>query len=340
MKEALVDISVLLVFFTRHEQFKQVFEQVKKARPSRLFLYQDGPRENRPDDIENIKKCRAIAEDIDWECEVHRMYQEKNVGVDPSGYLADIWAFSHTDKCIVLEDDVVPSVSFFSFCKQMLDKYENDDRVMLISGFNVEEQTNDIESDYFFSTTTFTWGWASWSRVVKQWDTKYSFLDDEKKKNQIQQYIKEKKLVKNMINVFQNHLDSGKEHFETLLISNQYLNKGLTIVPKKNMINNIGVVENSAHYASDISLIAKGLRRIFTMKRYEINLDDLKEPENIEDYEPYRKNSYRIYAWGHPIVKVYRLIETTFYRIKNGEFKSAMQDIGEKVHKVLSKTQS
>ena len=52
MKEALVDISVLLVFFTRHEQFKQVFEQVKKARPSRLFLYQDGPRENRPDDIE------------------------------------------------------------------------------------------------------------------------------------------------------------------------------------------------------------------------------------------------------------------------------------------------
>ena len=143
-----------------------------------------------------------------------------------------------------------------------------------------------------------------------------------------------------MINVFQNHLDSGKEHFETLLISNQYLNKGLTIVPKKNMINNIGVVENSAHYASDISLIAKGLRRIFTMKRYEINLDDLKEPENIEDYEPYRKNSYRIYAWGHPIVKVYRLIETTFYRIKNGEFKSAMQDIGEKVHKVLSKTQS
>ena len=56
MKKALVDISVLLVFFTRHEQFRQVFEQVRKARPSRLFLYQDGPREGRTDDIENIKK--------------------------------------------------------------------------------------------------------------------------------------------------------------------------------------------------------------------------------------------------------------------------------------------
>lgn len=340
MKEALVDVSVLLVFFTRHEQFKQVFEQVKKARPSRLFLYQDGPRENRPDDIENIKKCRNIAEDIDWECEVHRLYQEKNVGVDPSGYLADKWAFSYTDKCIVLEDDVVPSVSFFSFCKQMLDKYENDERVMLISGFNVEEQTIDVESDYFFSSTTFTWGWASWGRVVKQWDPQYTFLKDEKKKNEIQQYIKKKKLVKNMLNVFQSHLDSGKEHFETILISNQYLNKGLTIVPKKNMINNIGVVENSAHYVSDISLVAKGLRRIFTMKRYEMDLDNINEPNNVEDYELYRKNSYRIYGWGHPIIKVYRLIETTFYRVKKGEFKSAMQDILDKVHKVLSKTGS
>ena len=150
MKEALVDISVLLIFFTRHEQFAQVFEQVRKAKPSRLFLYQDGPRPGRQDDIINIKKCRAIAENIDWDCEVHRLYQKKNVGVDPSGYIADTWAFSQTDKCIVLEDDVLPSVSFFSFCKKMLDKYENDDRIMLISGFNVEEETKGILDDYFF----------------------------------------------------------------------------------------------------------------------------------------------------------------------------------------------
>ena len=38
MKEALVDISVLLIFFTRHEQFAQVLEQVRKAKPSRFFL--------------------------------------------------------------------------------------------------------------------------------------------------------------------------------------------------------------------------------------------------------------------------------------------------------------
>lgn len=340
MKKSLVDVSVLLVFFTRHEQFKQVFEQVKKARPSRLFLYQDGPRENRPDDIENIKKCRAIAEDIDWECEIYRMYQEKNLGVDPSGYLADTWAFSITDKCIVLEDDVVPTVSFFSFCKEMLDKYENDNKVMLISGFNVEECTEGINSDYFFSSTTFTWGWASWARVVKNWDKTYAFLNDNNKKNEMQRYIKKKKLVKNMVNVFQNHLDSGKEHFETILISNQYLSQGLTIVPTKNMVNNIGIVEDSAHYASDISMIAKGLRRIFTMKSYELNTNNIKHPEKIKDYEEYKKNAYRIFAWGHPVVKVYRLIETTIYRIKKGKFKEAFEDIFNKIYKVINKISS
>ena len=61
MKDYLVDVSVLLIFFSRSEQFKQVFEQVKKARPSRLFLYQDGPRADREDDIKFIMALRAIA---------------------------------------------------------------------------------------------------------------------------------------------------------------------------------------------------------------------------------------------------------------------------------------
>lgn len=340
MKEALVDVSVLLIFFTRYEQFAQVFEQVKKARPKRLFLYQDGPRKNRQDDIINIKKCREIAENIDWDCEVHKLYQEKNIGVDPSGYIADTWAFSQTDKCIVLEDDVVPSVSFFSFCKEMLDKYENDNRVMLISGFNVEEETKNINADYFFSKTTFTWGWASWSRVIRDWDSKYTFLDNEEKCNRIQKYIDENGLVKNMLNVFRSHLESGKEHFETLLISNQYLHEGLTIVPTRNMVNNIGVVEGATHYASDINLIPKGYRRIFTMNRYELDISILKHPTKVEDYKLYQKHAYRIYAWGHPFVKIYRQLEIAFYYLKKGKVKELTSDIKQKINHVLNKTSS
>lgn len=315
MAPANIDISVLLIFFARPEPFAKVFEQVRKARPSRLFLYQDGPREGNATDAENIRKCREIAENIDWECEVHKLYQEKNIGVDPSGYLADKWAFSLTDKCIVLEDDVVPSLCFFDFCKKMLDKYENDERVMLISGINEEEITEDVDTDYFFSATTFTWGWASWARVVNNWDPTYQCIKNKDSQKKIRKFILNHGLLIKMPWVFKRHLDSGIEHWETLLISNQYLHEGLTIVPKKNMINNIGLTNNSAHYVNSIDKLPKGVRRIFTMKRYEMDTSNLQEPEKIEDYRPYTTRTYRINAWGHPFIKVYRKIEQLVYKI-------------------------
>lgn len=83
---AKTDIAVLLLFFTRPDTFGRVFAEVKKARPSRLFLYQDGPRGEQ--DMPGIEACRKIADDIDWECEVHRMYQDRNYGCDPSEYIS------------------------------------------------------------------------------------------------------------------------------------------------------------------------------------------------------------------------------------------------------------
>jgi hypothetical protein len=120
-KEALLDVSVLLLFFNRPETFGKVFEAVRQARPARLFLYQDGARNEH--DLPGIEACREIASHIDWECEVHHYYQERNFGCDPSEYISQRWAFSLTEKCIVLEDDAVPALSFFPFCKEMLDRY-------------------------------------------------------------------------------------------------------------------------------------------------------------------------------------------------------------------------
>ena len=115
---AQIDVSVLILFFNRADVLEKVFAEVKKARPARLFLYQDGPRGER--DMPGIMACREVVSQVDWQCEVHTMYQEQNYGCDPSEYISQKWAFSHVDKCIVLEDDDVPTQSFFPFCKQVL----------------------------------------------------------------------------------------------------------------------------------------------------------------------------------------------------------------------------
>lgn len=296
----LIDVPVLLVFFNRPDTFKKVFEVVKKAKPSTLLLYQDGPRNEK--DLEKIQECRRIAEDIDWNCKVYKKYQEKNFGCDPSGYLADTWAFSLVDKCIILEDDVLPTVSFFSFCKKMLDKYENDERIMLITGINFDEISTDVDSDYFFTSCTDTWGWATWRRVVEKWDSSYSALYDNKTRRMLQNYIKEKNMVNNWLDVFEGHHKSNIEHFETILILNQMLNNGLTIVPKKNMIKNIGLTEGATHFSNNINLLPYYFRKVFLMNQYDVQ-DEMKEPNYVIDNVSYIKRNYAVKGNNHPIKK-------------------------------------
>ena len=232
-----VDVAVLILFFNRPEPLSAVFEQVRKARPSKLFLYQDGARGEK--DMPGILACRKVVDEIDWECEVYQWYQEKNFGCDPSEYLSQKWAFSIVEKCIVLEDDDVPSVSFFAFCKELLDRYENDSRICMISGINYDEITPNMPYDYFFSTAFSIWGWASWRRVIDQWDEHYSFLDDTFNLQQLEEYIKERKYQKEFIEFCRHHRESGKAYYESIFHAAMFFNSGLSIVPTKNMINNL-----------------------------------------------------------------------------------------------------
>ena len=127
-----LDISVLILFFNRADVLEQVFAEVRKARPARLFLYQDGARGER--DVPGIMACREVVSQIDWPCEVHRLYQEKNYGCDPSEFISQKWAFSLTDKCIVLEDDDVPTI-------EMPDIPEKPERPMEAPSIHTDDET-------------------------------------------------------------------------------------------------------------------------------------------------------------------------------------------------------
>ena len=117
MKPWKIDVAVMIIFFVRDDTLQKVFDSVKAARPRKLLLWQDGPRKDRPDDLQGIMKCRKIVENIDWDCEVIKNYHEENMGCDPSTFYADKWAFSLVDKCIILEDDQAPVQSFYLYCK-------------------------------------------------------------------------------------------------------------------------------------------------------------------------------------------------------------------------------
>lgn len=310
-----IDVPVLLIFFVRDDVLEKTFESIKKARPSTLLLWQDGPRANRPDDLEGIKKCRAIVENIDWECKVYRNYHEENIGCDPSTFLAQKWAFSVVEKCIVLEDDMVCSNSFFLFCKELLDKYEFDERINHICGVNFLESEVECHDDYLF-TYSGTGAWASWRRVAKGWDEHYTFLDQPYYLRQLKK--KFGKTFDVSYEVALNRRGQGKAFWETILGFNCKLNNRLVIIPSKNLVSNIGVTENATH-GSDLKLMPRRIQECFNMKTSELEFP-LKHPKYIVANEDYMEHLYKLRGMGHPFLRFSMKIEYLARCLYYGEF--------------------
>lgn len=331
MKSWKIDVAVLCIFFVRDEQFKKSFEQVKKARPRVLLLWQDGPRESNPKDIEGIMKCRHIAEDIDWDCKVYKMYNQINYGCDPSTFYAHKWAFSIVDECIILEDDVVVSQSFFTYCKELLDRYESDSRINRICGMNNIGILENSPYDYFFSTTGSVWGWATWKRVADTWDHEYSFLDNQYHIELLKK-IKDKKRFPEYLKKCIRHRETGKPHWETINSFSAFLNSRLNIIPTKNMVCNIGVTENATHSVSDIKYMPKGLRKVFNMEVFELEGPINHPPYVIENVE-YKEKYMRVMGVGHPLVRYYRRFESLFLRLKYDKARGLWKMISKKILK-------
>lgn len=318
MHKSKIDVAVLILFFNRPSTLEKVFEQVKLARPSKLYLFQDGARENRPDDIENVQKCRDIVENIDWECEVHRNYQEKNNGCDPSEYLAQKWMFETEEMGIVLEDDDVPSQSFFPFCKELLEKYKDDQRINMICGMNNLGVSEHIPYDYMFTKSGSIWGWASWKRVIDEWTEHISFVDDELAINQFKEAYKDCIDVDNYVDLCKKRNAEGVAYYESILSANMYFNNRLNIVPKKNMICNIGFTGESTHGAADVNLLPKELRKVFDMKTYDIEFPLKHPPYMIEDKQ-FLNDINKLMGKGRPLTRFFRKVESIFYRLKAGD---------------------
>lgn len=329
---AKIDVAVLMLFFNRPDHFQKVFDEVKKARPAKLFLYQDGARGER--DMPGIDACREIASDenIDWECEVHRFYQTRNQGCDPSGHLSQKWAFSMVDKCIVLEDDCVPSQSFFPFCKEMLDRYEHDERISMIAGFNEDEITDYCPNSYFFTSVFAIWGWASWRRVFEKRDEQYTFLDDAYTMRELKSFVKSRKLRSDLIRMMQDHRASGKQYFESLFWSAMLLSSGMAIMPARNLINNLGLSDESTHFSGSMKTTPKAYRKIFMMKRHELEFP-LKHPRYILEDVEYKERLYKINCWGHPWIKIGRSLEELFLNLRYGNFSIILKAIRKRLGK-------
>ncbi len=315
-----IDVAVLIIFFNRSETLLKVFESVKHAKPSTLLLWQDGPRPSHPEDLEKIQKCRDLFDGIDWECTVYTNYHNENMGCDPSTFRAQKWAFSIVDKCIILEDDMVANQSFYPYCKELLDKYENDERINHICGVNPLGVVDFCPSDYLFSYYG-TGAWASWKRVANGWDSEYSFLDKQYYMSNLQK--KTPALFKHAYQVALRRRATGFEWWETILGFNCYLNNRLAVIPRINLVTNIGVTTGATH-GSSLKLMNKKVRSLFYMKSHDFSFP-LKHPDYIVPDYIFMDELSKINCMGRPWLARWRKIEYFFRLVIYGELLTAIK---------------
>lgn len=318
MNQSKIDVAVLVIFHARYTTLEKVFESIRIARPSTLLLWQDGPREGNAKDVDGIKKCREIVENIDWECTVHKNYHDNNMGCDPSTFRAQKWAFEIVEKCVVLEDDMVPNQSFYPYCKELLDKYEFDERINHICGVNFLGDSSSCPNDYLFSFYG-TGAWASWRRVAKGWDTTYSFLDKEYYMKNIKMHLPH---IVNLEKAKQRRA-TGFEWWEVLLAYNSYLNNRLVIIPKVNLVTNVGVTPEATH-GSQLRLMNKKIRNLFFMSTKELSFP-LRHPEYIVPDMIYMDELSKLNCKGRPWLARWRRIEYFFRLVIYGELFTAIK---------------
>jgi hypothetical protein len=319
----MINIPTAIIFFARPDLLKVTFEEVRKAKPSKLFLIQDGARKGNTNDEKKIKECQNIVENINWECEVYKNYSDNNLGCGMRVYSGISWAFEHVDRLLILEDDCVPSQSLFPFASELLEKYKEDCRIGMICGMNNLGVYDIPENDYFFTSSSSVWGWATWKRVWDKMEYNLEFLNDNYSTTIV---FKTDAKFEPMGQVLSNTLQEGKKlsSWSYQLGMNIFLQNQLNIVPKYNMINNIGMSEDGANSVSSLRFMPKGLRRLYYMKTYEYKFP-LKHPKYIVNDLEFKKKLDRLMGDGYPLVQFYRVLETVFYRVIGGDFKSIIK---------------
>lgn len=239
-----LNTPVLFLIFNRPEQTREVFEAIRKVRPRQLFVAADGPRQNKESDAENCRKAReVVTQNIDWPCELKTLFRDQNLGCGRAVSGAITWFFEHVEEGIILEDDTLPGPGFFRFCTELLEKYRTDDRVMTISGSCMPcKGCPEMKYSYFFSNWDYMWGWATWRRAWKHFDyemkgydymVKHGFFGENYYPINIKYYLK------------YTYDLSFYENDRVTWWSYQWgfarkINSGLVVVPKRNMIRNIG----------------------------------------------------------------------------------------------------
>lgn len=230
---------VIFIIFRRPDVTARVFEQIRRAQPQQLFIVADGPRNEA--EAQLCQQTRTITDGVDWPCEVIRDYAEENLGCRRRIATGLNKVFESVDSAIVLEDDCLPNPDFFKFCQSLLDYYQHDERIWMISGNNFQGGRIRGDGSYYFSRYPHCWGWATWKRAWRNYQDDLKAWPEFRDSGLMESIFESPAEVKYWSNIFDSLVLKGKpDSWAYRWTYTCWINSALTILPNQNLVTNIG----------------------------------------------------------------------------------------------------
>jgi hypothetical protein len=240
------ETPILFLVFNRPDLTRQVFRTIRNQKPARLYIAADGPRLHKSGEEELCAETRSVIEEVDWDCDVRKLYRKENLGCGRAVNEAITWFFEQESEGIILEDDCLPDASFYPFCREMLERFRDTENVGSISGNNFLPPGMRVVAPYGFSKYAQIWGWATWARFWKGYDFELSGEEEEWKEiihrvNPIEYH------ARYWVEVFRAMKSGLLDTWDYQVIFSAWKNGFVHIYPSRNLISNLGYGETATH---------------------------------------------------------------------------------------------
>ncbi len=246
-----MDLAPIILFvYNRPEHTRQTIQALQQnalADKSELFIFSDGPKT--PAAESSVNEVRSYLRSIEGFKSINIIERERNFGLADSIITGITEIVNQYGKVIILEDDLITSPFFLRYMNEGLIGYQNEERVMEISGYMFPVELKH-QGDTFFFPFTSIWGWATWQRAWKYFDPTLSGYETLKRSRK----LKKRFDIDNsypFFNMLEAQLKGEINTWDIGWYLSVFMVNGLTLFPLVSFTRNIGFDGSGVHCSQE-----------------------------------------------------------------------------------------
>jgi hypothetical protein len=309
----LIATPLVYFFYNRYDTAVAQMEAIKSLRFSRVYIFLDGPKNDNDKIVQ--KKIRDLIYQNICTDELLFFQSDINLGCKRSVSRGITQVFDQEDQAIFLEDDCIPTLGTFTYFETALKMYSQHKHIKMVSGSNLLAHTQN-NADISLSETINCWGWAGWKHKTTAICNFDIYIDDIKPMLANSKTFGRLSYLKQCYwrLIFFNSIKSNTV-WDFYLQLNLFHHNGCSLVPKRNLITNIGFSESATHTKFNDT---PG----YVRQNYVVNIDEVKDwayPKK-PTVSRQREDTILPVLYEYSTLRVVKLFIGTFVRIFHGLF--------------------